>query len=441
MCGFAAGFDTRRARVFGGSTYLSLPDRLAKGKAVRAQVPRSVHGQWRPPAARPDPAEMPERRTASAFGCFRGSAYAMAADLAASPRTSLWTQLCGDAHLANFGAFAAPGRRLVFDIGDFDETLPGPFEWDLKRLVASLAVAGRDRGFSDVQRLRVIMAAARSYRDAMWQLAQMGAIDAWYSRVDVDDEPGIVREPPPLTPIEQLPGEEDPDAVAQMLSGSIQRYGSTLPSHRRHLLDRLRYVHAARRGTSWIVLMLGRDGGDPVFLQLKPAGASVLEPILGSSHYPSHGLRVVEGQRRMQAAGDVLLGWDRITAPDGVTRDVFIRQLWDRHGSVDMETVAPGPMRRHADLCGQALARAHARAGDAAAIAGYIGSGDALPRALAVFAEAYADQNQRDYEARLAAGRLQRLANGQRSGEVGERQDSDQAAALEHQATADRVGR
>ena len=426
--------------MFGGSTYLSLPDRLAKGKAVRAQVPRSVHGQWRPPGARPDPAEMPEGQTLSAFGCFRGGAHVMAADLAASPRTSLWTQLCGDAHLANFGAFAAPGRRLVFDIDDFDETLPGPFEWDLKRLVASLAVAGRDRGFSDVQRLRVSMAAARSYRDAMWRLARMGAIDAWYSRVDVDDEPGIVRAPP-LVRIGEQAGEDDPDAVAQMLSGSIQRYGSTLPSHRRHLLDRLRYVHAARRGMAWIVLMVGRDAGDPVFLQLKPAGASVLEPILGSSHYPSHGLRVVEGQRRMQAASDVLLGWDRITAPDGVTCDVFIRQLWDRLGAVDVETIAPGAMRRHADLCGYALAQAHARAGDAAAIAGYIGSGDALPRALAVFAEAYADQNQRDYEVRLAAGRLQRLTNGRRSGEVGERQDSDQAAMLEHQATADEVGR
>ena len=426
--------------MFGGSTYLSLPDRLAKGKAVRAQVPRSVHGQWRPPGARPDPAGMPEGQTLSAFGCFRGGAHVMAADLAASPRTSLWTQLCGDAHLANFGAFAAPGRRLVFDIDDFDETLPGPFEWDLKRLVASFAVAGRERGFSDAQRLRVSMAAARSYRDAMWRLARMGAIDAWYSRVDVDDEPGIVRAPP-LVRIGEQAGEDDPDAVAQMLSGSIQRYGSTLPSHRRHLLDRLRYVHAARRGMAWIVLMVGRDAGDPVFLQLKPAGASVLEPILGSSHYPSHGLRVVEGQRRMQAASDVLLGWDRITAPDGVTCDVFIRQLWDRLGAVDVETIAPGAMRRHADLCGHALAQAHARAGDAAAIAGYIGSGDALPRALAVFAEAYADQNQRDYEVRLAAGRLQRLANGQRSGEVGERQDSDQAAMLEHRATADGVSR
>jgi uncharacterized protein (DUF2252 family) len=198
-----------------------------------------------------------------------------------------------------------------------------------------------------------------------------------------------------------------------MLSGSIQRYGSTLPSHRRHLLDRLRYGHAARRvagaggagSVAWIVLMVGRDDGDPVFLQLKPAGASVLEPFLGTSHYPSHGQRVVEGQRRMQAVGDVLLGWDRITAPNGVTRDVVIRQLWDRRGTIDVETMTPATMRRHADLCGQALAHAHARAGDAAAIAGYIGSGDALPRALAGFAEAYADQNQRDHEAlRRAVG-------------------------------------
>ena len=394
-------FESCRAHVSGGSTYLSLPDRLAKGKAVRAQVPRSVHGEWRPPAARRDPAGMPERPAASALGFFRGGAYAMAADLAASPRTSLWTQLCGDAHLANFGAFAAPGRRRVFDLADFDETLPGPFEWDLKRLVASLAVAGRDRGFSGSQRRRVSKAAVRGYRDAMWRLARMGVIDAWYSRVDVDDVAPIG-----ATPIERLPEADDAGAVAQMLSGSIRRYGSTLPSHRRHLLDRLRYVQAASAGAdAWNVLMLGRDDDDPVLLQLKPAAASVLEPFLGTSHYPSHGQRVVEGQRRMQAAGDLLLGWDRITAPDGVTRDVVIRQLWNRLGSIDVETMAPGAMRRHADLCGQALARAHARAGDAAAIAGYMGSGDALPRALADFAEAYADQNQRDYEAlRTAPG-------------------------------------
>ncbi len=379
----------------GGSTYLSLPDCLAKGKAVRAQVPRSVHGEWRPPAARPDPAQTRERGTGSALDCFRGGAYAMAADLAASPRTSLWTQLCGDAQLENFGAFAASGRRPVFDLDCFDETLPGPFEWDLKRMVASLAVAGRARGFSDAQRLRVSMAAARSYRDAMWRLAQMGAIDAWYSRVELD-----VAARNGASPIGQVPVIDVPDAVAQMLSGSIQRYGSTLPSHRRHLLDRLRYAHAARAGGgAWIVLMLGRDDGDPVVLQVKPAAASVLEPFLGTSHYPSHGQRVVEGQRRMQAAGDVLLGWDRITSPDGVTGDVVIRQLWDRLGSIDVETMAPGAMRRHAELCGQALARAHARAGDAAAIAGYFGSGDALPRALAAFGEAYADQNGRDHDA------------------------------------------
>jgi uncharacterized protein (DUF2252 family) len=453
--------------VSGGSTYLSLSDRVAKGRAVRAQVPRSVHGRWQPPAARRDPAGMPERQAASAFRFFRGGAYAMAAHLAASPRTSLWTQLCGDAHFSNFGAFAAPGRRRVFDLDDLDETLPGPFEWDLKRLVASFAVAGRERDFGDVQRLRVSIAAARSYRDAMWRLARMGTIDAWYSRLDGDDvahaadrnagtklvypvggEPRISSDPPRITPIEQLTG-DDPDAVAQMLSGSIQRYGSTLPSHRRHLLDRLRYAHAARRGmgggsadtVAWIVLMLGRDAGDPVLLQLKPAGASVLEPFLGTSHYPSHGQRVVEGQRRMQAVGNVLLGWDRITTPDGITHDVYIRQLWDQHGSIDVQTIAPGLMLHHADLCGQALARAHARAGDAAAIAGYIGLGDALPRALAVFAEAYADQNQRDHEALRAAGRLQRLANGQRPGDVGERQYPDQAAMLEHQAAADGVGR
>ncbi len=442
-------------------------EHAARGKAARAGVPRSRHRGFEPAADRSDPVELLEvqareqsrvpelvpirygRMLVSPFTFYRGAAAVMAADLAGSQNAGLRVQLCGDAHLSNFGVFAAPDRRLVFDLNDFDETLPGPFEWDLKRLVASFAVAGRDRGFDAAKRRVVNRAVTSGYREAMRQLAGMRTLDVWYSRIDVDDimraarrrgskreirrlerdvakmrakdsirafskltrvvegERRIRSDPPLITPIEQVPGGEDGGVIAELVRGSIARYRSTLPADRRQLVERFRYVHAARKvvgvgsvGTrAWIALMVGRNDRDPLFIQLKEAQASVLERYLGKSAYATHGQRVVEGQRLMQAASDIMLGWDRITGPDGIDRDFYIRQLWDQKGSAQVEVMGPVTLRRYADLCGQTLARAHARSGDAAEIAGYMGAGTALDRALADFAEAYADQNERDYAA------------------------------------------
>jgi uncharacterized protein (DUF2252 family) len=459
--------------------HLTLAERAARGKAARADVPRSVLGLWEPAPGRRDPVEMLEeqattrvaelvpirhgRMLVSAFTFFRGAAYLMAADLAGSARTGLHTQLCGDGHLSNFGGFAAPDRRLVFGVNDFDEALPGPFEWDLKRLVASFAVGGRDRGFDAAQRRSVNLEVTRSYREAMGSLASMRTMDMWYTRIDidaitetmrqagsrkqvkrfdknvakarskdslrafsklthiVDGEPRIVSDPPLIVPIEEVAGDVDSGVIEEFVHGVIRRYRRTLPSDRRHLLERFRYVHAARKvvgvgsvGTrAWIVLLVGRDTDDPLFLQVKEAEASVLEPFLGKSRFKSHGQRVVEGQRLMQAASDIMLGWDRITGPDGVERDFYIRQLWDQKGSAIVELMNPRVMTVYAGLCGQTLARAHARSGDAAAIASYMGSGDSLDRALADFAEIYADQNERDYDAlkqAVASGRIESTA-------------------------------
>ena len=445
---------------------MSVAERAARGKAARAKVPRDVHGEWVAPAGRRDPVELLEEQAASrvpelvpvrygrmgvsAFTFYRGAAYLMAADLERSPRTGLDVQLCGDAHLSNFGAFAAPDRRIVFDVNDFDETLPGPFEWDLKRLVASFAVGGRDLGFHADQRRAVNVEVTRSYREAMRDLASRKTFDLWYSRVDaeallaefrgsasskrrkvmeknlaktrakdsmrafnkltmtVDGEPRIVGDPPLIVPIEDLADGRDTEEFAR---GVIRGYRRTLQDDRKHLLERFRYVHAARKvvgvgsvGTrAWIILMLGRDNEDPLFLQLKQAEASVLEPFLGKSQFANHGQRVVEGQRVMQAASDIMLGWERITGPDGVKWDFYMRQLWDNKGSAIIEGMKPRELGAYAHICGQTLARAHARSGDAVAIGAYLGSGDAMDKALAEFAELYADQNELDYAALSAA--------------------------------------
>jgi len=359
-------------------------------------------------------------------------------------------QLCGDAHLSNFGGFAAPDRRLVFDVNDFDETLPGPFEWDLKRLVASFAVAGRDLGFPREQRRAVNLAVTRAYREAMEGLASMKTLDLWYSRVAaealiaqfqsaasakrrklmeknlaktqakdslrafsklttiVDGEPRIISDPPLIVPIEDLADGRDIEAFAR---GVIRGYRRTLQGDRKQLLERFRYVHAARKvvgvgsvGTrAWIILMLGRDKEDPLFLQLKQAEASVLEPFLGKSRYANHGQRVVEGQRLMQAASDIMLGWDRITGPGGVKWDFYMRQLWDNKGSVIIEGMKPRELAAYAEICGQTLARAHARSGDSVTISAYLGKSDAMDQALADFAELYADRNELDYAELTAA--------------------------------------
>jgi uncharacterized protein (DUF2252 family) len=479
--GRTAGADVgRRARDRRSKPVLHLTpeERAAKGRAARAGVPRSALGVWEPAAGRSDPVELLEEQAASrvpalvpvrygrmltsAFAFFRGAAYPMAADLAGSPRTGLDVQLCGDAHLSNFGAFAAPDRQLIFSVNDFDETLPGPFEWDVKRLVASFAVAGRDRAFDAEQRASINTTVARAYREAMQYFAGMGNLELWYARIQleelerlaqqlggkqakrfernvakarskdslaafaklteiVDGERRIVSDPPLIVPIEEaVPA--DHRRLDELVRSVIRSYRRTLTPDRRRLLERYRYVHAARKvvgvgsvGTrAWIMLLLGRDENDPLFLQLKEAEASVLEPFLGGSEFSNHGQRVVEGQRLIQAASDIMLGWMAVDDLDGRRRHFYIRQLWDEKGSAIVEAMQPSAMTAYAQLCGRALAKAHARSGDAIAIASYLGAGDRFDRALASFAESYADQNERDFRAlrdAVAAGRV-RAASG-----------------------------
>jgi uncharacterized protein (DUF2252 family) len=398
---------------------------------------------------------------ASPFAFYRGAAAVMAADLAATPSSALEVQLCGDAHLSNFGAFMAPDRQLVFDINDFDETHPGPFEWDVKRLAASFEVAGRALGLKGGQREAAVAAAAASYRSEMRRLAVLRDLDVWYSRVEVEairrylsqasaarrkqfkkgvakaehkdslrafakltrkngDALRIVSDPPLIVPVEELV-EESEGSIERILRGLIDQYRRTLHPDVRHLADRYRYVHAAHKvvgvgsvGTRcWIVLMLGRDGQDPLFLQVKEAGPSVLAPYVGAGRYKHQGRRVVEGQRLMQAASDLFLGWLSAEGIDGKEREFYVRQLWDGKGSVETEGMRPEDLRLYATLCGGTLARGHARSGDRIAIASYLGRGDAFDRAICEFAEAYADQNERDHAAFAAAiesGRLEAQA-------------------------------
>jgi len=441
-------------------------ERAARGKAARAEVPRSSHGEWEPAPHRPDPVELLEEQAAtrvpelvpirygrmlvSPFTFYRGAAYLMASDLSFGPRSGLHVQLCGDAHLSNFGVFAAPDRRLVFGVNDFDETLPGPFEWDVKRLVASFAVAGRDRGFDAKTRARINRLVTESYRQAMHEFSTMRNMDIWYARIDieeiakqfraqasaeqkkrmdknlaktrtkdslaafgkltevVDGEPRIVANAPLIVPIAELvPDGESQETVLEALRDLIRKYRRTLQGDRRKLIERFRLVDAARKvvgvgsvGTrAWIVLMLGRDNEDPLFMQAKEAEASVLEPFLGKSEFANHGQRVVEGQRLMQAASDIMLGWIHTTGLDGVERDFYLRQLWDAKGSAIVDVMQPDALAVYAQLCGATLAKAHARSGDAIAIANYLGKSDAFDRALSEFGEAYADQNERDYDA------------------------------------------
>jgi uncharacterized protein (DUF2252 family) len=453
------------AESTGRIEHLTLAERAARGKAARAAVPRSEHAAWQPSADRPDPVDLLEeqagtrvpelvpirygRMLVSPFTFYRGAAYLMASDLSKTPNTGQVVQLCGDAHLSNFGVFAAPDRRLVFSINDFDETLPGPFEWDVKRLVTSFEVAGRDRGFDAPQRTAANLAAVRSYREAMGDMAQMKTLDLWYTRLDVDDiaaqvqkqmnrsqqkrftrnvakarakdsikafdklvrivdgQPRLVGDPPLIVPISDLLPEHESDDVQNAMHGLLRSYRRTLQGDHRHLMERFRYMDAARKvvgvgsvGTrAWIVLMLGKDDRDPLFLQAKEAQASVLEPFLGKSKHANHGQRVVAGQRLMQAASDVMLGWIRSDGVDGVSRDFYVRQLWDGKGSALVDVMEPSVLTLYARLCGWTLARAHARSGDAAAIASYLGSNDRFDQAVAGFAARYADQNEDDYAA------------------------------------------
>jgi uncharacterized protein (DUF2252 family) len=381
---------------------------------------------------------------ASPFAFYRGAAIIMAADLAASEHTGITVQLCGDAHVSNFGLFGSPERSLVFDINDFDETLPGPWEWDVKRLVASLAVVGRMNGFGREDRERVVRACAKAYRDRMRMLAEMRELDVWYDHTVVDDNVEasvdrpfgqairrtaakarshdnlealakltrlvdgrrrLVSDPPLLVPIDELVGEAEARRNEQQASSLFDAYRESLQASRRELAVRFRFAGLARKvvgvgsiGTrAWVVLLLGRDDGDPLLMQVKEAQPSVLEHYLNCRPYANAAERVVEGQRLMQSSSDILLGWLHCVGPDGHEGDYYVRQLHDWKGSVTPEAMTPQLLADYGQSCGHVLARAHARSGDRIAIAGYLGGGEAADIAFTRFGEAYAQQNEQDY--------------------------------------------
>jgi uncharacterized protein (DUF2252 family) len=440
-------------------------DRAARGKSARAAAPRSAPADWAPASRRDDPVDVLERQAetripelvpirygrmlASPFAFYRGAAAIMAGDLASMDRSSFDVQLCGDAHLSNFGAFAAPDRKLVFDVNDFDETLPGPWEWDVLRLAASFAVLGHERRFEAAPRRSLVETAVRAYRETVRRLTEMRNLDVWYLRLDaeavrerweaevprsasreferalaktrrkdsmraltkltqrVDGELRIVSAPPLIVPIEEVFADADIGDAEGRVHELIDGYAATLPDDRRDLLESYRYVHCARKvvgvgsvGTrAWIVLLLGRDENDPLFLQVKEAQPSVLERYTAPTEYPHQGRRVVEGQRKVQSASDAFIGWLSATDLDGVEREFYVRQLWDSKGSAKIETLTPATLSAYAEICGSTLARAHARTGDRFAIGGYLGKAPTFDRALVEFADRYADQNQRDYDA------------------------------------------
>ena len=449
--------------------------RVALGKDARAVAPLESHAQFEPGAAR-DPvglllgqaqSRVPElvpirhgRMLVSAFTFYRGAALPMAADLATTPTSGLWAQLCGDAHLSNFGAFASPERRLVFDVNDFDETLPGPFEWDVKRMAASFAVAGRDSGFPDKARRKITLAAVESYRTAMREFAEQPLLEVWYAHLDieetirefksqikakkyketekalakartrdstqalgkltapVDGRPRIISDPPLIVPVEELYPDMEAAAINEQLRDVLGKYRRTLQSDRRHLLNQFTLLQTARKvvgvgsvGTrAWILLMEAGDGVQPLFLQAKEAQASVLADYCAPSEYANQGERVVAGQHLMQAQSDIFLGWTRVLAPDGVERDFYIRQLRDWKFSMPIEQMRPSGMTVYARLCGWTLARAHACSGDRIALAAYLGGSTKFDEAIADFAEIYADQDEHDYAALQTAvkeGRVQ----------------------------------
>ncbi|MEU6624269.1 DUF2252 domain-containing protein [Streptomyces litmocidini] len=429
-------------------------ERTARGKAARKRVPRASHGRWIPSSQRPDPLDVLERQSldrlpdlvplrygrmaASPFAFLRGAAAVMAADLGADRHTGLTVQLCGDAHLLNFGVYASPERTLLFDVNDFDETLPGPFEWDVKRLAASVTVAALQNGSAKPKAHRAALVAVESYRTTMRRLAGLGELDVWYERISADDILRVVRGEDRARLTKRLAGArrrtslqalekltekdsegnrriiDDPPLLERVadidritLGKIFSDYRSSLAEERRVLLDRYRFLDAARKvvgvgsvGTRCFVLLLeGRDDSDPLVLQIKEAGRSVLEPYLTPTAYPHQGRRVVCGQRLTQAASDIFLGW--MTGPE--QRHFYWRQLRDMKGSAEVETMSPATLRDYARLCGRALARAHARSGDRIAIAAYLGSSDVFDRAVADFALSYARQNADDYAALGAA--------------------------------------
>jgi uncharacterized protein (DUF2252 family) len=460
--------------------HLTPRERAGRGLAARTTVPPGDHAELVLPEDRPDPVAVMEeqartrvpelvpvrhgRMMVSPFTFFRGNAKGMAIDLAVSPISGLRVQMCGDAHLSNFGLFGSPERRLLFDVNDFDETLPGPWEWDVKRLAASIAVAGRGNGYSRKERRKIIVTAIRRYRDAMAEFAGMPTLAVWYARADIDDlremadarltarrrknldktltkartsdslkafgkltetvdgQVRIKSDPPLLVPITELLPDADRADLADEIRGLLGRYRRSLSNDRRALYDQFEFVDLARKvvgvgsvGTRcWIALMRGRDESDPLFLQVKEAGESVLKPHVPAAMRPRYtprneGERVVAGQRLMQAASDIFLGWERHRGPDGLQRDFYVRQLRDMKGSAEIDRMDVGGTSTYGELCGWTLARAHARSGDPIAISTYLGSDDVFPKAIADYAELYADQNERDHRAFLEGIRDGRL--------------------------------
>jgi len=453
-------------------------ERVARGKAARAEVPRSSHAEFEPMPTRADPIELLERQAetrvpelvpirygrmlVSPFTFYRGAAMIMAHDLAATPRSGLTVQCCGDAHLSNFGAFASPERRLVFDLNDFDETLPGPWEWDVKRLAASMLIAAIDNGFSRKQQEKMVRETVKRYRTAMRDFAGMNNLEVWYSHLEiepvlqefagqfkpklvkraqktlakartrdsllafskltevVDGRVQIVDQSPLIVPVAKLAAPGEARATFEEMRELLRGYRTTLQSDRRVLLEGFELHDIARKvvgvgsvGTrAWIALLVGRDDGDPVFLQIKEAESSVLESFLSPSEFSNHGQRVVAGQRLMQATSDIFLGWLHVEAGlDGKSRDFYVRQLKDWKGSAEIERMVPEAMAAYGRLCGWTLARAHARSGDRIAIASYLGGSDVFDRAILAFSKTYAEQNEHDYNALVEAVKSGRITS------------------------------
>lgn len=450
-------------------------ERRAYGESLQADVPFKAHAVWEAPDDRPDPvallkeqgqtrvqALLPlryERMSASAFTFYRGGALIMASDLSLTPSTGIQVQACGDAHISNFGLFNSPERRTVFDINDFDETSIGPWEWDVKRLAASVEICGRDRGFSKKERKAAVRTCVQTYREAMQHFSNMGNLDVWYAHIDIDSlkaefsgkakkkdrkaadkvlgkakrkdnsraiakltevvdgELRIVSNPPVIIPLRDI-AEQVGDStifdrlgVENLVRLALAGYRDTLALDKRHLVEQYRGVDVAVKvvgvgsvGTrAFIIVMEGADRNDPLVLQVKEAQESVLERFCGKSEATQHGQRVVEGQRAMQTTSDMLLGWCRLKGEDGTDKDFYVRQLWDGKGSIDLDVIDPKHLRLLAAACGGTLAHAHARTGDRFQIAGYLGETDAFDRAVAKFARAYAKQNEADYARFMAA--------------------------------------
>ena len=467
-----------RQRGAGAATRSETPaasDSRALGKAARSTVPRASHADFQPAPGRTDPVELLERQArtrvpelvpirygrmlASPFAFYRGGAAIMAEDLASSPRSGLQVQCCGDAHLSNFGVFASPDRRLVFDVNDFDETLPGPWEWDVKRLAASMLIAAQSNGFPRRDQRRAVLDSVSSYRKAMSSFARMGELEVWYSRFEVESvlakyasqfkprdvkrtqkeltkartkdshsalsrlthvvngEVRIVDQSPLIVPVDKLAHGAEREQIMTTLRRSLGLYRQSLPTERRALLNQFELADVARKVVgvgsvgleAWIALHLGRVDNEPLFLQIKQAQPSVLEEYAGASKFKKHGERVVVGQRLMQASSDILLGWLRVDTDTEKQHDYYVRQLKDWKGSAELEQMDPESLAVYGQMCGWTLARAHARSGDRVAIAAYLGSSDTFDQAIAAFAQAYAEQNERDYRALDAAMRSGRI--------------------------------